>query len=375
MPLFTGTQQQYYENSQSFTTTANQANGSGHGDEGKYELSFSPAPTAEGQFTVFVNGTEVDSGTYTYATAGTPAVGTITFTSGKPVLDDIVLVRQFNFDENLGNYQFITLKDIINNFMVGYVGPNKIVNKVRRADVAFHAQRAIQELSYDVFRSSKSQEIDIPPSLVMSLPHDYVNYIKCVYKDNGGLEHIIYPTGKTSNPRSILQADNFDYMYDQNGDLLESFDSQTWTDFSTKSEGTTVNGSPENLYDYQNDTGSRYGGNPESLQVNGVFYVDNSRGKIHFSSSLTGKTITLHYVSDSLGTDAEMIVHKFAEEAMYKWIAHAILSTKFDSPETLVQRYKKERFAAIRNAKLRLSNLKIGELTQVMRGKSKHIKH
>jgi hypothetical protein len=80
-------------------------------------------------------------------------------------------------------------------------------------------------------------------------------------------------------------------------------------------------------------------------------------------------------VSDSLGTDAEMIVHKFAEEAMYKWIAHAILSTKFDTPETLVQRYKRERFAAIRNAKLRLSNLKIGELTQVMRGKSKHIKH
>jgi len=60
---------------------------------------------------------------------------------------------------------------------------------------------------------------------------------------------------------------------------------------------------------------------------------------------------------------------------MYKWIAHAILSTKFDTPETLVQRYKRERFAAIRNAKLRLSNLKIGELTQVMRGKSKHIKH
>ena len=42
MPLFTGTQQQYYENSQSFTTTANQANGSGHGDEGKYVLSFDP---------------------------------------------------------------------------------------------------------------------------------------------------------------------------------------------------------------------------------------------------------------------------------------------------------------------------------------------
>jgi hypothetical protein len=36
---------------------------------------------------------------------------------------------------------------------------------------------------------------------------------------------------------------------------------------------------------------------------------------------------------------------------------------------------KKERFAETRKAKLRLSNIKSQELTQVMRGKSKWIKH
>ncbi len=70
-----------------------------------------------------------------------------------------------------------------------------------------------------------------------------------------------------------------------------------------------------------------------------------------------------------------MIVHKFAEEAMYKYIAHAILATKSNTPEYLVQRFKKEKRAATRTAKLRLSNIKIEELTQVMRGKSKQIKH
>jgi hypothetical protein len=44
-------------------------------------------------------------------------------------------------------------------------------------------------------------------------------------------------------------------------------------------------------------------------------------------------------------------------------------------PEYLVARFKKERFAAIRQAKLRLSSLKMEELAQVMRGKSKQIKH
>ena len=71
----------------------------------------------------------------------------------------------------------------------------------------------------------------------------------------------------------------------------------------------------------------------------------------------------------------EMKVHKFAEEAMYKWISYAVLSTRIDTPEYVVQRYKKERFAATRQAKLRLSNIKLEEITQILRGKSKQIKH
>ena len=70
-----------------------------------------------------------------------------------------------------------------------------------------------------------------------------------------------------------------------------------------------------------------------------------------------------------------MQVHKFAEEAMYRCIAYAIASGKMSTPEYMVQRLKRERFAAVRTAKLRLSNLNIEELTQILRGKSKWIKH
>ena len=69
-----------------------------------------------------------------------------------------------------------------------------------------------------------------------------------------------------------------------------------------------------------------------------------------------------------------MQVHKFAEDAMYKYIVHAILSTS-SYGQGLVNRLTKEKFAAIRKAKLRLSNLKLEELTQILRGKSKQIKH
>jgi len=150
---------------------------------------------------------------------------------------------------------------------------------------------------------------------------------------------------------------------------------------SSTTWGNYKSGTPsENQDDYQDDTywpadGSRFGLDPQHAQANGSFYIDCKSGKIHFSSNISGKTVVLDYISDSLGTDGEMQVHKFAEQAMYAWISHAILAGKSDIPEYQVNRFKKERFAAIRTAKLRLSNLKLEELTQILRGKSKQIKH
>ena len=64
-----------------------------------------------------------------------------------------------------------------------------------------------------------------------------------------------------------------------------------------------------------------------------------------------------------------------AEQALYMHIAYSILATRPNTPEYIVQRYKKDRRAALRNAKLRLSKLNVQEITQVMRGKGKHIKN
>ena len=75
-----------------------------------------------------------------------------------------------------------------------------------------------------------------------------------------------------------------------------------------------------------------------------------------------------------MGTDEETIVHKFAEEAVYKWIAYGIISSRSNMPEGVVQRFKKERFAEGRKAKIRLSNIKMEEFIQVLKGKSKPIK-
>ena len=60
---------------------------------------------------------------------------------------------------------------------------------------------------------------------------------------------------------------------------------------------------------------------------------------------------------------------------MYMHIMYSLLANKINVPEYIVQRYKRERSAKLRNAKIRLSNIKLEAFTQVMRGKSKWIKH
>tara|TARA_B100001093_G_C26826861_1_gene1014422 strand:+ start:725 stop:2326 length:1602 start_codon:yes stop_codon:yes gene_type:complete len=524
--------------------------------------------------------------------------------------------KKYYEGNNLGGYQFVSLQDVIAQFMAIYVGEEKIINKVGRTEVAFHAQRALAELSFDTLKSFKSQSIVLPPSLVMSLPHDYVNYTKLSWCDESGIKHPIYKTNSTSNPFQVSQDADGDYLYGDSfstddfqlalpirkndwdatnpglkgktvarntlggpgGDSLSiahrphnrnnvpnvghfvstvykaiditDFDffsfsanattnaagTQTITTASTyidpndstaysnqqgfsdddpeislpfvngatgdfvtpastvriglmstvPSENTisqqmgaippspnfsadiydigyiewtagesgiktsdvfdvddltgdvyivitsiapwTVNdaeaakdvskvlevvntvssvvidlvnpinklvapneSSTWNKYkavtpaennnddyandDYQRVPDERYGLDPAFAQTNGSFYIDDRLGRIHFSSNISGKTVILDYISDSLGTEAEMQIHKLAEEAMYKNITYSVLSVKSNIPEYIVMRARKEKIAANRKAKLRLSNIKIEDITQILRGKSKHIKH
>jgi len=368
--------------------------------------------------------------------------------------------------EDTGSYQFISVTDIINNFRVAYVGEDKIIPKISRADIKFHALRGIQELSYDTFRSCKTLELEVPPSLLLLLPHDYVEYTKISWMDSSGNCHTINqckscpkdplsykqnddgtidvgdlkpaedkqrwvePYGEGWNPvrpwTPVLDIESGKfYLYANHDGTPDAGDARNWGDYTyanadgtpdesnalnwsiwvggyyepipgtgasysqdpTVEDSTTwansqSNNSNTNLTNahaedilHHNHTGGRYGLDPQHMNTNGCFWINCRTGKIHFDSNLAGKTVIIQYISDGVATDDETIVHKFAEEAMYKHIAHAILNTRANTDANLVATYKKERSAAIRNAKIRLSSIKLEEITQILRGKSKWIKH
>ena len=287
-------------------------------------------------------------------------------------------------EENYGGYSYITLNDVINNFMVGYVGTGKLIGTVKRTDVIFHAKRSMQEFSYDTLKSVKSVELNIPPSLSVVIPQDYVNYVRMSWIDRQGVKHIIYPTNNlTINPyENPIQDSRGVPIQDNFGDNIEgtSITEERWN----KNNFAQINFDVNNFVGdwYNGDMwvqsawyGRRYGLDPQFANINGYFSINDREGKISFSSDLVGKLIVLEYISDGLAYDLDSRVPKLAEEAMYAYILHAIIATRSNQPEYLVQRLKQEKNAKLRNTKIRLSNIKLEEITQVLRGQSKWIKH
>ena len=290
-------------------------------------------------------------------------------------------------EENYGGYSYTTLEDVITNFMIGYVGAGKLIPSAKTTDVIFFAKRGLQEFSYDVLRSIKKQELTVPQNLSVPMPQDYVNYVNVSWIDNQGVKHIIYPTTLTTNPYTVPTQDNDGIpIQDNTGQNIEttSLTKERWNNNNLKD----VNAAQSNLTGYllsdglgypgmygDNYLGQRYGLQPETAQINGWFTIDDREGKMSFSSDLANKIIILEYVSDGLSYDQDMKIPKLAEEALYAHISHAIIASRINQPEYLVQRLRRERSAKLRNAKIRLSNIKLNEFVQIARGKSKWIKY
>ena len=405
MSLITETNQQYYQGAQIFVVPAT-ATGQEFTTTFNTDLvfgSFDPTITnyALNNFKLYTSTTGLPGSFTEYTSAYTVTSNTIKVT-GSLTANHYVVVQLKTLDggkygnqdafgttveNNYGGYEYIKLNDIVNNFLVGYVGDQKLISDAKRTDIIFHAKRGLQEFSYDTLKSIKSQELTIPPSLSVVLPQDYVNYVSVCYIDELGVKRPIYPANNlTTSP--------------YNNPIQDTAGVPTQDNFGDNLEGTSIT---EDRWKKANDTiisqeffanfddylywanywgldnfgfyGQQYGIIPQYAQRNGWFNTNYREGKISFSSGLVNKLIVLEYISDGLAYDLDSRVPKMAEDALYAYILHAIISTRANQQEYTVQRLRRDKSAKLRNAKIRLSNIKLDEIVQVMRGKSKWIKH
>jgi len=394
--LITETNEQYYAGAQRFLISDPPVIGDSVTTTFNTDLIYDSVNATLTNFVVYTSADGLAGNYDEFAGPYTVAGNTITFT-GTNTLRKHIVVQLKSLDggnfgnedafgdtvqENYGSYAYTSLNDVINGFIATYVGEHKLIGDVKRTDVIFHAKRGLQEFSYDTLKSVKSQEITIPPSLGVTIPQDYVNYVSLAYIDQLGVRHPIYPANNlTSSPYEVpLQDEAGDYTMDNTGDLLEgtSITNERWATANDSllngnitfddywAYGSYLTGNP--FY------GQRYGNDPQNSQRNGWFNMNERDGTIAFSSNLKDRLIILDYISDGLAYDLDSRIPKMAEDALYAHILYSILAGRINQPEYVIQRLKRDRAAKLRNAKIRLSNIKLSEIVQVMRGKSKWIK-
>ena len=287
---------------------------------------------------------------------------------------------------NWGSYQYVSLEDIVKNFMLMYAGNHSLVNNEERYKVLFHAKRAIQELNYDAFKEIKILELNVCNTLRFVLPPDYVNWVRISQFKNG----MLYPLTEniqTNWSDAYLQDNDCNILFDQDGNVLKPEMSEL--DYAR------ITGSKRSIYLNQNSIfngyegyccdgywyfdytiGSRFGLNTETANANPTFSIDKKGGVINFSSGMSGELCVLEYVSDGMenGDNSQISVNKLFEEYIYAYIEYAILNSKVGVQEYIINRARKRKGALLRNAKLRISNIHPGRLLMNLRGRDKWLK-
>ena len=329
-----------------------------------------------------------------------PSGATLSLSSPSPwsMLNNIVTIASFltaatyikiqlsqtSVQQNHGAYEYTRLDDVVENFLVAYVGAGKLIPSVKRTDVIFHAKRGLQEFSYDTLKSIRSQELTVNTALNIIIPQDYVNYVRLSWIDTSGVQRTIFPANTlTTNPYTNPVQDDQGVPTQDSQDSNVTGTSQTEAAWAG-SDPRRISGAFLNDFDnadllynsfYDQALGQRYGLDPVTSQKNGWFTINEREGTFSFSSDLKGALVVIEYVSDGNAYDLDARIPKMAEEALYAHIMYSILSTSIGIQEYVVRRFQKERSAKIRNAKIRLSNIKLDQIIQVMRGQSKWLKY
>ena len=118
-----------------------------------------------------------------------------------------------------GSYQYVSLKEIVNNFMLMYNGNHSLVNNEERYKILFHAKRGIQELNYDAFKEIKVLEMLVDGNLKFILPSDYVNWVRIsLYKD--GWLRPLTENIQVGSALAYLKDNDNNILFDDQGKAL-----------------------------------------------------------------------------------------------------------------------------------------------------------
>ena len=190
---------------------------------------------------------------------------------------------------------FISLNDVINNFLIAYTGPGKMIPDGKRTEVIFHARRCLQEFAYDTLKAQFNDTFVQTSQALYTQPSDNVSVI------------------------SIKRGAN-----------------QAATTATVSLTEVSVNPPANDNSYYVNYTNKTI--------VLGAEDSDN----------LDGYTISYTYLSNALTTDENAAIPKLAEEALYACMIYSIMANRDNPDPNMLQRLLISKIALLDLSKSRL---------------------
>lgn len=199
---------------------------------------------------------------------------------------------------------FISLNDIINNFLIAYTGPGKMIPDAKRTEVIFHARRCLQEFAYDTLKAQFSEDFNLSNSAVLA-------------------------DGQSVNPFK-QPADNVSVISIKRSDAAG---------------GTTATEVMTEVAKVDDVTIDKY-------------FINYTTKEVTFATALAnaanGYFISYTYLSNALTTDENAAIPKLAEEALYACMIYSIMSNRDNPDPNMLQRLLISKIALLDLSKSRL---------------------
>lgn len=272
--------------------------------------------------------------------------------------------QEYYEDDSLhGNYQYVSLKDIIDAMEMESQDDDSYLKNTKRSTFLTHAKAGIKELNKSAANDILAIEITVGTDLTVVLPQDYVNYVRVSLVTD---TYKLVPLNVNRNMSiavGYLQDHEYEILFDNEGEILTS-------------DASNVYNKPFQIYEFDRSCmGGQFMLDTSQISKYGEFNVDERRGKLVFSSNLSGREIVLEYISDGLQwqyiDESDITIHKHIEEALKAFIIHRVVSNRRNVPRSYKEDKRREYKTLLHQAKLDRADFKLLEIDKVMRSKKK----
>lgn len=267
--------------------------------------------------------------------------------------------QYYSSENNYGSYQYVTLKDVIDEMVQATFYGNSYIKHTRRSQFIKEARNGIRELNREVKKTISAMEITVGPNLYVPVPEDFVDWIRVsVILPNFRLKKV-KENNNIPTALGYLQDSDYNILFDSDGEVLLADSSNHFNH-------------PQDKYTiacWDND--NKYG----------EFVFDRVRGIFGFSTDLEDKEVVIEYISDGLAKgdlkDEEIKIHKDLKDVLIAYIYYHCIKWRrhTDVPYNEKLRAKNEYKAMKHRAKLENLNFNIADIKTPIEFKQNSIRN